>query len=220
MPTGLPANRNLFQAWVDFAHAHQVMLVHDNPYSLVLHPEPISILEMPGAFEVALELNSLSKSHQMAGWRIGMLAGRADAVANVLRYKSQMDSGIFLPLQQAAAVALQLDDTYHQELQLTYRKRRNVGLRLFQLLGASVQEPQAGMFLWARIPPHYANSDALSDALLHGAGVFLTPGHVFGSRGNDFIRLSLCSPEGVLEEALQRIQQWMSSLTLNEFIDD
>lgn len=215
MPTGLPANRSLLQAWVDFAQTNRVMLIHDNPYSLVLHPEPISILEIPGAREVALELNSLSKSHQMAGWRIGLLAGRGDALATVLRYKSQMDSGMFLPLQQAAAVALALDDTYHEELQSTYRQRRQVGLRLFNLIGASLQEPQAGMFLWARIPSHYANSDTLSDDLLHGTGVFLTPGHVFGSRGEAFIRLSLCSPEHVLEEACSRIQNWLSHQTIH-----
>lgn len=213
MPTGLPASRGILQAWVDFARAHQVMLVHDNPYSLVLHPEPLSILEIEGAADVALELNSLSKSHQMAGWRMGVLAGRADAVATVLRYKSQMDSGMFLPLQHAAVKALQGNKEYHESLQDTYRKRRNVGMRLLSLLGATVQEPQAGMFLWARIPSIYANSDTLSDILLHQTGVFLTPGHVFGSRGDAFIRLSLCSSEAVLEEAYSRIQHWLSSST-------
>lgn len=208
MPTGFPGNLALFSAWVDFAHQHNVMLVHDNPYSLILHDNPISLLAVDGAREVALELNSLSKSHQMAGWRIGVLMGDANALQTVLRFKSQMDSGMFLPLQHAAIEALAQPASVHESINEVYAERRVWGLKILEHLGCQLPAPQSGMFLWGKIPNAYPNAYALSDQLLNNTAVFLTPGGIFGSRGESYLRLSLCSSTRVLQTAFERIVNW------------
>jgi LL-diaminopimelate aminotransferase len=207
MPTGTPPPAGFFERLVAFAAAHDILLVHDNPYSFILNQtRPQSLLAVPGAREVALELNSLSKSHNMAGWRVGLLAGRADVLQDVLRFKSNLDSGMFLPVQLAAVEALNLDESWYQELNAQYRARREVVFELLRLLGCSFTPNQVGLFVWAQVPPNYADAYALSDAVLQQARVFLTPGGIFGSNGNGFIRISLCQPVEVLHEALVRVR--------------
>ncbi|RZK21981.1 MAG: aminotransferase class I/II-fold pyridoxal phosphate-dependent enzyme [Hymenobacter sp.] len=208
MPTGTPASPDFLQKLVEFAQAHGIMLVHDNPYGFVLNETPpTSLLSIPGAREVALELNSLSKSHNLAGWRVGMLVGRADWLTEVLRFKSNMDSGMFLGIQQAAIAALALGPDWFAELNDTYRARREVVRELLATLGCVAAPGQTGLFVWAKVPAPYADGYALSDAALAEARVFLTPGGIFGSNGNGYIRASLCQPESVLREALERINQ-------------
>ncbi len=207
MPTGTAADLPFLTRLVEFATAHSILLVHDNPYGFILNETPpTSLLAVPGAKEVALELNSLSKSHNMAGWRVGALVGRADLLADVLRFKSNMDSGMFLPVQQAAVAALSLGDEWFTELNATYRARRALVIELLQALGCAPAPGQVGLFIWAPVPPAYADGYALSDAVLAEARVFLTPGGIFGSNGLGYIRASLCQPEAVLREALARVQ--------------
>jgi LL-diaminopimelate aminotransferase len=207
MPTGTPASPEFLQKLVEFAQAHGIMLVHDNPYGFVLNEtSPTSLLSIPGAKEVALELNSLSKSHNLAGWRVGMLVGRADWLTEVLRFKSNMDSGMFLGIQQAAVAALALGLDWFAELNATYRARREVVRELLAALGCAAAPGQTGLFVWAAVPPQYADGYALSDTVLAEARVFLTPGGIFGSNGMGYIRASLCQPESVLREALARVK--------------
>ncbi|TGE15075.1 pyridoxal phosphate-dependent aminotransferase [Hymenobacter elongatus] len=208
MPTGTPPDAAFFARLVAFATAHDILLVHDNPYSFILNQEPPqSLLAVPGARTVALELNSLSKSHNMAGWRVGMLAGRADLLQEVLRFKSNLDSGMFLPVQLAAVEALRLDETWYAELNAHYRARRELVFELLDFIGCTFARDQVGLFVWAAIPAGYADGYALSDELLHAARVFLTPGGIFGSNGNGYIRVSLCQTIDVLGAALDRIGQ-------------
>ncbi|QIX61578.1 aminotransferase class I/II-fold pyridoxal phosphate-dependent enzyme [Hymenobacter sp. BT18] len=208
MPTGTRADLAFLARLVEFAREHQIMLVHDNPYSFILNDEPTSLLAVPGAREVALELNSLSKSHNMAGWRVGMLVGRADWLQEVLRFKSNMDSGMFLPVQQAAVAALRLDDEWYAELNAVYRRRRALVLELLQALGCQPDPEQTGLFVWAAVPASVADGYALSDEVLRETHVFITPGGIFGSNGNGYVRVSLCQSEEVLSQALERIAQW------------
>jgi len=206
MPTGTAADLPFLTRLVAFAKAHGILLVHDNPYGFILNETPpVSLLAVPGAREVAIELNSLSKSHNMAGWRIGLLAGRADVIAGVLRFKSNMDSGMFLPVQQAAVAALALGEEWFRELNATYRARRELVLELLRTLGCAPAPGQTGLFIWAAVPAGFADGYALSDAVLAEARVFITPGGIFGSNGNGYIRASLCQPEALLREALLRI---------------
>ncbi|RSK46597.1 pyridoxal phosphate-dependent aminotransferase [Hymenobacter perfusus] len=207
MPTGTPPPAGFFERLVAFAAAHDILLVHDNPYSFILNTEPAqSLLAVPGARAVALELNSLSKSHNMAGWRVGLLAGRADVLQDVLRFKSNLDSGMFLPVQLAAVEALNLDESWYAELNAHYRARRELVFELLHLLGCTFTSDQVGLFVWAKVPPQYPDAYALSDEVLRAARVFLTPGGIFGSNGNGYIRLSLCQPVEVLHEALRRVR--------------
>jgi aspartate/methionine/tyrosine aminotransferase len=205
MPTGARASAAALAELVAFARQHGILLVHDNPYSFILNDEPLSLLAVPGAREVALELNSLSKSHNLAGWRVGMLLGRADLLQEVLRFKSNMDSGMFLPVQLAAAAALQLGPEWYEELNAEYRQRRGQVYQLLDRLGCRYDPAQVGLFVWARVPAAYADGYALSDAVLREARVFITPGGIFGSNGNGFVRVSLCQPAPVLQQALERI---------------
>ena len=208
MPTGTAADLPFLTRLVAFARQHQILLVHDNPYGFILNETPpLSLLAVSGARDVALELNSLSKSHNLAGWRVGMLVGRADLLAAVLRFKSNMDSGMFFPVQQAAAAALALGPEWFAELNATYRARREQVLELLRALGCTPAPGQVGLFIWASVPDGYADGYALSDAVLAAARVFLTPGGIFGSNGNGYIRASLCQPEAVLREALERVQR-------------
>jgi len=207
MPTGQLPDDTIFEKWIAFAKKNNVLVCHDNPYSFILNDKPISILSVPGAKETALELNSLSKSQNMAGWRVGMLASGKQVVDDVLRFKSNMDSGMFLPVQLAAAKAVSLDESWYAKVNQTYRERRQSVFQLLQLLNTSFSDNQAGMFVWAKIPHQYADGFAMSDEILKEAAVFITPGGIFGSAGNEFIRVSLCSPVQKFEEARERISK-------------
>ncbi len=207
MPTGQLPTIELFQNLVKFAKKHNILLCHDNPYSFILNDQPQSLLAVDGAKEVTIELNSLSKSHNMAGWRMGMLCGSKEQVDAVLRFKSNMDSGMFLPLQMAAAQALTLGKDWHDNLNEVYAKRRQKAFELLDLLQCSYAKNQAGMFVWAKVPAAYKNGFELSDEVLHKARVFITPGGIFGTAGEAYIRLSLCSAEGVFETANAKIEK-------------
>ncbi len=205
MPTGQLPEKKMLHKLLDFAKKYQVLIVHDNPYSFILNDAPMSLLSMPGADELVLELNSLSKSQNMAGWRIGMLCGAKERIEEVLRFKSNMDSGMFLPVQLAAAKALSLGADWYESVNAVYRKRREKAFDLLNLLDCTYDKGQAGMFVWARIPNRYADCYVISDEVLHGANVFITPGGIFGSGGERFVRISLCSPEEKIQEAINRI---------------
>ncbi|HMR19009.1 MAG TPA: aminotransferase class I/II-fold pyridoxal phosphate-dependent enzyme [Sphingobacterium sp.] len=207
MPTGALANRPFFEQIIAFGKKHNILICHDNPYSFILNEHPESILSVPGALDVAIELNSLSKSSNMAGWRIGMLMAHEDRINEILRFKSNMDSGMFLPLQLAAATALRLDKSWYSELNEEYRKRRTSVYQLLDLLDCSYQTDQVGLFVWARIPERFADCYAVCDEVLYRADVFITPGGIFGSAGNQYIRISLCANVAVFEQAIDRIKQ-------------
>lgn len=206
MPTGTPASQAFLEELVAFARRHRILVVNDNPYAFILNREQRSILSVPGAREVALELNSLSKAHNMAGWRIGMLAGREDYLKVVLRFKSNMDSGMFKPVQMAAVKALQSPPEWYESLNAVYNERRESVFQLLDLLECTYDKGQVGMFVWAKIPERYINAFELSDEVLYNCHVFLTPGAIFGSQGERFIRISLCSDGALYEEAIRRIK--------------
>ncbi len=205
MPTGAKATKAFFEALIAFAKKHNILIVNDNPYSFVLNEDYLSILSVDGAMEVAMELNSLSKSQNMAGWRVGMLAGNTQNVSDVLRFKSNMDSGMFLPLQMAAVKALQNPPSWYKELNDIYRKRQQKVFELLQLLDCEIDAKQTGMFVWAKIPAKYSTGYELSDEVLEKTAVFITPGGIFGSAGNGYVRVSLCAEVSVFEEAILRI---------------
>src|SRR5688572_23839435 len=207
MPTGQLPTEEMFTALVAFAKTHGILLVHDNPYSFILNDQPLSLLKVPGAKDVVIELNSLSKSHNMAGWRIGMLVGAAERINEVLRFKTNMDSGMFLPVQLAAAKALQMEKQFHDEVNSIYKIRRRKVFELLTLLKCDFDQQQAGMFVWAMIPKIYKDGFALSDKVLRESNVFITPGGIFGSAGNEYVRVSLCSTEDNIHQAITRIKQ-------------
>ena len=206
MPTGQLPTKELFEQLVAFAKKHTILLVHDNPYSFILNDKPLSLLSVEGAKEVAVELNSLSKSHNMAGWRIGLLVGAKERINEVLRFKSNMDSGMFLPLQLAAAKALELEENFHAEVNKVYRQRREKIIDLLQLLHCTFDEKQAGLFVWAAIPAGYKDGYELCDKVLYESNVFITPGGIFGNAGDKYVRVSLCSSLEKIEEAIERIK--------------
>ena len=206
MPTGQLPTKELFEQLVAFAKKHTILLVHDNPYSFILNDKPLSLLSVEGAKEVAVELNSLSKSHNMAGWRIGLLVGAKERINEVLRFKSNMDSGMFLPLQLAAAKALELEENFHTEVNKVYRQRREKIIDLLQLLHCTFDEKQAGLFVWAAIPAGYKDGYELCDKVLYESNVFITPGGIFGNAGDKYVRVSLCSSLEKIEEAIERIK--------------
>lgn len=207
MPTGQPTTTGLFENLVHFAKEHDILLVHDNPYSFILNNSPASLLAVPGAKEVVLELNSLSKSHNMAGWRIGVLCGSKDRIEEVLRFKSNMDSGMFMPLQLAAAKALRLGTDWYNQINNVYAERRAKVYQILDILGCSYSCNQVGLFVWAKIPSHYEDAYALSDQVLYRSNVFLTPGSIFGTQGNRYIRISLCGDLSRFEQAIDRISK-------------
>src|SRR5690606_10535520 len=207
MPTGAPATSELFKRIVAFGKKHNILICHDNPYSFILNDKPLSLMMVPGAKEVAIELNSLSKSSNMAGWRIGMLIAHENRINEILRFKSNMDSGMFLPMQLAAAAALRLDTSWYTELNTIYAQRREKVFQIMDMLGCTYDREQVGLFVWAKTPNTYADGYALSDDILHRAHVFITPGGIFGSAGDQYIRISLCAKEEVLEEAIHRIKE-------------
>jgi aspartate/methionine/tyrosine aminotransferase len=206
MPTGTLPVKDVFDVLVSFAKKYSILLVHDNPYSFILNDHPVSLMKIEGAMEVAIELNSLSKSHNMAGWRVGMLVGAKDRINEVLKFKSNMDSGMFLPLQLAAAKALQLDGEWHNSVNEIYKRRQVKVFELLDLLNCSYDNKQAGMFVWASIPNPYNDGYSLSDEVLQKANVFITPGGIFGSNGNKYVRVSLCCTEDKITEAIERIK--------------
>lgn len=205
MPTGQLPTQELFEQIVAFGKNHNILICHDNPYSFILNDKPMSLLSVDGAKDVVIELNSLSKSHNMAGWRIGMLCGAKERIEEVLRFKSNMDSGMFLPLQVAAATALKLGKEWHDGLNAEYTERRKKVFSLLDNLECTYAKDQVGMFVWARIPSTYKSGFELSDKILQQAKVFITPGGIFGSAGDKYIRVSLCSPVALFEEAISRI---------------
>ncbi len=207
MPTGAPASLELYQKLVDFGKKHKIVICNDNPYSFILNNQPISILSIDGAKEICIELNSLSKSHNMPGWRIAMLASNPEFIQWILKVKSNIDSGQFKPMMLAAVQALQAPETWYEDMNRIYRKRRVIAEQIMTTLGCSFDKGQSGMFLWARIPEKYAESGELADRLLYEANVFLTPGFIFGSNGEQYIRISLCCDEEMLKQALERIKK-------------
>lgn len=207
MPTGANATPELYRRLVDFARRHNLVIVNDNPYSFILNERPLSILQVPGAKECCIEFNSMSKSHNMPGWRVGMLATNARFVQWILKVKSNIDSGTFRPMQLAAAQAYRNSDEWHEAMNRTlYRSRRHLAEEIMRTLGCTFDPAQVGMFLWGRIPDSYTDVEELTEKVLHEAKVFITPGFIFGSNGARYIRISLCAKEEKLAEALQRIK--------------
>ena len=205
MPTGAPADPALYERLVDFGRRHGIMICNDNPYSFILTEKHYSILSVPGARDCCLELNSLSKAHNMAGWRLGMVASCPEVIKEILKVKSQLDSGIFRPLQLAAVEALAQGPEWFETLNAEYIRRRKAASRIFDLLGVSYNPASQGLFLWGKVPAG-ADPVAISDRLLHEAGVFITPGFVFGNNGRDRLRISLCAPVERLERAYEKIK--------------
>jgi aspartate/methionine/tyrosine aminotransferase len=205
MPTGQLPTTQLFEKIVAFGKKHGILICHDNPYSFILNHTPMSLLSVQGAKEVVIELNSLSKSQNMAGWRVGMLCGAKERIDEILRFKSNMDSGMFLPVQLAAAKALSLGKAWYDDINTIYAARREKVFELLSILNANFSKTQVGMFVWAKIPEKYKDGYALSDDILYNANVFITPGGIFGSAGNEYIRVSLCGSIERFEEAINRI---------------
>ena len=213
MPTGASATEELYAKLVAFGRRHGILICNDNPYSFILNDNPMSILSQPGAKDCCLELNSLSKAHNMAGWRIGMVAADAEIISQILKVKSQMDSGMFKPLQLAAVKALGQGPEWFTELNDEYRRRRVLAGEIFDMLGVTYDHSSAGMFLWGRVPQNIQDDNGisagqvLSDRILYEAGVFITPGFIFGKRGENYIRISLCAKPDTLREAAERIRR-------------
>jgi len=208
MPTGTAATINLFKELVDFGHRHNIVIAHDNPYSFILNDKPLSILQTDGAKDIAIELNSLSKSHNMAGWRMAMLASNPQFVNWFVKVKSNIDSGQFRPMMLAAVKALQAPQSWYDSINATYRSRREIAEAIMKELGCRFDPSQRGMFLWGRIPDNEPSAEALADRILYDAHVFITPGFIFGSNGDRYIRLSLCATEENMRQALNRIKKY------------
>ena len=206
MPTGADANIETYDRLIAWAKEREILLVNDNPYSFVLTQKPQSILSRPGAKEVAVELNSLSKSFNMAGWRVGMLSGKAAVLKEVLKVKSNMDSGMFYGLQQGAIAALEMSPEWFAKLNETYRRRRSRMEDLAKKLNVMIEPEGVGLFLWAKLPEKHSDSEAFIDKILQEQHIFITPGTIFGNRGAGYIRFSLCVPETTIEEAIKRLE--------------
>lgn len=209
MPTGGNARMETYEKLVDFARRHGIVVVNDNPYSFILNEgKKMSILQVPGAKECCIEFNSMSKSHNMPGWRVGMCASNPEFISWILKIKSNIDSGTFRGIQLAAAEALNTnDDAWHKEYNVeNYRRRRKIAEEIMKVLGCTFDPSQVGMFLWGKIPEKYANVEDLTERILHEARVFVTPGFIFGSNGQRYLRISLCAKDEKMAEALQRIK--------------
>ena len=209
MPTGAAARMDTYERLVDFARRHNIVVVNDNPYSFILNRErPLSILQVPGAKDCCIELNSMSKSHNMPGWRVGLCASNAQFVQWILKVQSNIESGTFRGIQLAAAEAYRNDDAWHREYNVeVYARRRRLAEQIMEALGCTYDPQQVGMFLWGRIPSIYNNVEELTERVLHQARVFITPGFIFGTGGERYIRLSLCAKEEKIQEALRRIKE-------------
>ncbi len=206
MPTGTSARVEVLQAIIQLAQENKFLICHDNPYSMVLNrAKPLSILSLPGAKEVCVELNSLSKSHNMAGWRVGWVCGAKEYLSEVLKIKSNVDSGMFRPIQDAAVRALENTEVWHHERNEKYAERRELAYQLLDALGCTYRHGQEGLFLWAKIPNQKASSEKFVDSILHKYHVFLTPGFIFGAKGDRYIRMSLCNQNNILKEAIHRV---------------
>ena len=207
MPTGGNARMETYRKLVDFARRHNIVVVNDNPYSFILNKQPMSLLQVEGAKDCCIEFNSMSKSHNMPGWRVGMCIANSTFISWILRIKSNIDSGTFRGIQLAAAEALANDDEWHHEANIeTYARRRQYAEQIMDILGCTYDKNQVGMFLWGKIPEKYADSEELTELVLHKARVFITPGFIFGSKGQRYIRISLCANESVFAAALQRVR--------------
>jgi aspartate/methionine/tyrosine aminotransferase len=206
MPTGALPTKEMFARLVAFGKKHNILICHDNPYSFILNDNPMSLLGIEGAKDVVLELNSLSKAQNMAGWRVGLLCGAKERINEVLTFKSNMDSGMFLPVQLAAAKALSLGKEWYDDLNKEYRERREFVFTLLDKLHCTYDREQSGMFVWAKIPGMYEDGFDMSDEILRSAAVFITPGGIFGTEGRKYIRVSLCSTKEKLLDATERIE--------------
>ena len=212
MPTGAPASTELYAKLVEFGRKHGILICNDNPYSFILNDDPISILAQPEAKECCLELNSLSKAHNMAGWRIGMVAADREVISQILKVKSQMDSGMFKPLQLAAVQALEQGEEWFASLNEEYRRRRVLAGEIFDMLGVEYDKKSVGMFLWGKVKAgsevaEISLGQSVSDKVLYEAGVFITPGFIFGRNGDNYIRISLCAKSDTLKQAAKRIAE-------------
>ena len=209
MPTGGAARMETYERLVDFAKKHGIVVVNDNPYSFILNEKPLSLLQVPGAKDCCIEFNSMSKSHNMPGWRVGMCCTNATFISWILKIKSNIDSGTFRGIQLAAAEALQHNDAeWHHEANInTYLRRRKIAEEIMTTLGCTFDPNQVGMFLWGKIPDNYNNVEDLTERVLHEARVFITPGFIFGTNGERYIRISLCAKDDKIREALQRIKE-------------
>lgn len=205
MPTGTPASRELLTKLVDFGRRHGIVIAHDNPYSFILNEEPLSILSIPGAKDICLEMNSLSKSHNMAGWRMAMLATNPEFMQWIIKVKSNVDSGQFKPIMKAAVKALGQPRSWYDDVNRTYWRRREIAERIMKALGCTFRPEQRGLFLWGRLPEGEKSAEKFCDEILNNARVFITPGFIFGSNGEGYVRISLCATEERMEEALKRI---------------
>lgn len=208
MPTGAQASENTFKKLINFGHRHGIVIVNDNPYSFILNPHPRSILDIPGARDIAIELNSLSKSHNMAGWRVAMVASNPEFIGWIRKVKSNVDSGQFRPVMLAAVKALELPDSWYSYLNEEYASRRLIAEKILNELGCRFDPSQRGLFLWGKIPDSEISGETLADRLLYEADIFLTPGFIFGSNGNRYIRISLCADKSILTKALDRIKNY------------
>ena len=211
MPTGTQASMEIYEKLVDLARRKNIVIVNDNPYSFILNDKPLSILSVPGAKDCCIEFNSMSKSHNMPGWRIGMLASNAEFVQWILKVKSNIDSGMFRATQLAAVTALEAEKDWYEGNNANYRERRVIAEEIMRTLGCRFDAQQSGMFLWARIPDNYDNVEDLTEKVLHQAKVFIVPGFIFGSNGARYIRISLCCKKEKLQVALERIQAMKSA---------
>lgn len=208
MPTGANSTTELLQKLVEFGKKHSILIVNDNPYSFILNKNHLSILQIEGAKDICIEMNSLSKSHNMPGWRMAMLCSNAQFIEWVLKVKSNIDSGQFKPMQLATVTALNNSEEWHNEMNIkVYAQRRKIAEEIMSTLGCTFDPNQVGMFLWGKIPTQYKGSEELADKILYEANVFLTPGFIFGSKGERYIRISLCCNENMLAEALERINK-------------
>jgi len=205
MPTGAVAGLSFFSELVDFARQHNILLINDNPYSMILNDRPVSLLSVPGAKEVAMELNSLSKSHNMAGWRVGMLLGKKDFIDTVMKFKSQLDSGMFLGIQKAAVVALNMNKTWYDNLNEIYKQRKNIVLQICEALQLKPRPNQSGLFVWAKLPEG-ESSRAFTNRLLAEKEIFMAPGFIFGQNSDDYVRISLTNDIDILTKALNRLK--------------
>ncbi len=206
MPTGTDAKEKIFDRLIKWAKKSEILLVNDNPYSFVLTKKPKSILSRPGAQEVAVELNSLSKSFNMAGWRVGMLSGKKEVLKEVLKVKSNMDSGMFFGIQQGAIAALKTKSNWFKELNLIYQKRKVLMMKLVNNIGATVDIESVGLFLWAKLPQGAPCAEEFIDEILQKKNIFITPGTIFGTQGEGYIRFSLCVSEATIKEAIKRME--------------
>lgn len=207
MPTGGNAMMETYIKLVRFAKKHDIVVVNDNPYSFIINEHPISLLQVPGAKDCCIELNSMSKSHNMPGWRVGLCATNATFISWILKIKSNIDSGTFRGLQLAAAQAYHNSDEWHHTANFqTYKRRRDIAEEIMKTMGCTFDTSQVGMFLWGRIPDSYKDCEELTELILHEARVFITPGFIFGSNGNRYVRISLCAKDEKMREALGRIR--------------